>query len=205
MAVKLLLGPAAGLANVAAAAEQLLSPTNPLIAALEQVRSARHSKGLSPSLQLDSHRIWHEAVLASPSLAVCWNTFQSPGWVKEPQAQAAGATARSTIRPCLSEQAPCAHTYMTPIVGFPFVQTSLLCCAMALQEASVMASLRHPNVTQYLGVCLEPPCLLMEYCSRKSVDSILQAANENPLVSSITSAVVPVVGVLASNAGCRAR
>ncbi|GAB4815800.1 hypothetical protein N2152v2_002846 [Parachlorella kessleri] len=52
-----------------------------------------------------------------------------------------------------------------------------------LKEIRIMSSLRHPNVTQYLGVCLDPPCLLMEYCSRKSVDAILQAAHDNPLLA----------------------
>ncbi|GAB4815801.1 hypothetical protein N2152v2_002847 [Parachlorella kessleri] len=51
------------------------------------------------------------------------------------------------------------------------------------KEIRIMSSLRHPNVTQYLGVCLDPPCLLMEYCSRKSVDAILQAAHDNPLLA----------------------
>ncbi len=41
VAVKLLVGPAMSLASVAAAAEQLLSPTNPLVAALEQVSSTQ--------------------------------------------------------------------------------------------------------------------------------------------------------------------
>ena len=30
------------------------------------------------------------------------------------------------------------------------------------KEASIMARLRHPNVCQYLGACLDPPCLMME-------------------------------------------
>jgi len=48
---------------------------------------------------------------------------------------------------------------------------------LALQkEASIMASLRHPNCVQYLGCCLDPPSLVMEYCSRRSVDKILADA-----------------------------
>lgn len=48
---------------------------------------------------------------------------------------------------------------------------------LALQkEASIMASLRHPNCVQYLGCCLDPPALVMEYCSRRSVDKILADA-----------------------------
>ena len=52
---------------------------------------------------------------------------------------------------------------------------------MALQkEASIMASLRHPNCVQYLGCCIDPPALVMEFCSRKSVDKILQDARRDP-------------------------
>ena len=52
---------------------------------------------------------------------------------------------------------------------------------MALhKEASIMAALRHPNCVQYLGCCLDPPALVMEYCSRRSVDKILAEAREDP-------------------------
>lgn len=52
---------------------------------------------------------------------------------------------------------------------------------MALQkEASIMASLRHPNCVQYLGCCIDPPALVMEYCSRRSVDKILHEASNDP-------------------------
>jgi serine/threonine protein kinase len=51
----------------------------------------------------------------------------------------------------------------------------------ALQkEASIMASLRHPNVVQYIGACLDPPCLIMEHCPRKSLDCLLAAGAANP-------------------------
>lgn len=51
---------------------------------------------------------------------------------------------------------------------------------LALQkEASIMAGLRHPNCVQYLGCCLDPPALVMEYCSRRSVDKILAEANRD--------------------------
>lgn len=51
----------------------------------------------------------------------------------------------------------------------------------ALQrEASIMASLRHPNCIQYLGATLNPPALIMEYCSKRSVDTILAAAYLDP-------------------------
>ncbi len=51
----------------------------------------------------------------------------------------------------------------------------------ALQrEASIMAGLRHPNCIQYLGATLNPPALIMEYCSKRSVDTILAAAVNDP-------------------------
>ncbi|PSC74167.1 Serine threonine-kinase CTR1 [Micractinium conductrix] len=40
-------------------------------------------------------------------------------------------------------------------------------------EAANMSRLRHPNVCQYLGACEQPPCLVMEWCSRKSLDGVL--------------------------------
>ena len=45
-----------------------------------------------------------------------------------------------------------------------------------------MASLRHPNCCMYLGACVEPPCLIMEFCARKSVDAMLAAAHTDPKV-----------------------
>ena len=57
---------------------------------------------------------------------------------------------------------------------------------MALQkEASIMASLRHPNCVQYLGCCIDPPALVMEFCSRRSVDKILQDARNDPRAAAV--------------------
>jgi hypothetical protein len=51
----------------------------------------------------------------------------------------------------------------------------------ALQrEASIMAGLRHPNCIQYLGATLNPPALIMEYCSKRSVDTLLAGASTDP-------------------------
>ena len=30
------------------------------------------------------------------------------------------------------------------------------------KEAGIMAALRHPNVVMFLGVCLQPPCMVAE-------------------------------------------
>lgn len=47
------------------------------------------------------------------------------------------------------------------------------------REASVLASLRHPNVVLFMGVCLTSPddvCLVMEYCPRGSLDRLLHSS-----------------------------
>ena len=49
-----------------------------------------------------------------------------------------------------------------------------------LQEASMMAAMRHPNVVLYLGVCLDPPCVVTEYCARGSLNDVLKRALHNP-------------------------
>ena len=43
-----------------------------------------------------------------------------------------------------------------------------------------MAAIRHPNVVLFMGVCLEPACLVTEWCSRGSVFDILVKARKNP-------------------------
>ena len=48
-----------------------------------------------------------------------------------------------------------------------------------LQEASLLASLRHPNVVNFMGVCHEPPCIVTEFCSRGSLTSVLMAAKRD--------------------------
>jgi hypothetical protein len=34
------------------------------------------------------------------------------------------------------------------------------------KEAALMASLRHPSIVMYLGVCLDPPAVVTEWCAR---------------------------------------
>lgn len=45
------------------------------------------------------------------------------------------------------------------------------------KEAGLMASLRHPNVVLFLGVCSSPPAVVTEYCSRGSLLDVLRAAH----------------------------
>ncbi|KAG7668202.1 putative Serine/threonine-protein kinase CTR1 [Nannochloris sp. 'desiccata'] len=48
------------------------------------------------------------------------------------------------------------------------------------KESSLMASLRHPNVVGFLGVCLGPPCIVTEYCSRGSLTDVLRGGKSSP-------------------------
>jgi serine/threonine protein kinase len=51
----------------------------------------------------------------------------------------------------------------------------------ALQkEAGIMASVRHPNVISYLGVCAEPACIVTEYCSKGSLTDVLRRGRASP-------------------------
>ena len=43
-----------------------------------------------------------------------------------------------------------------------------------------MASLRHPNIVLQLGVCEQPPALVMEYASRRSIDELITSARSDP-------------------------
>jgi hypothetical protein len=47
-------------------------------------------------------------------------------------------------------------------------------------EASLMATLNHPNICRYLGACLEPPLMVLEYCANKSLDALLADGLVNP-------------------------
>jgi serine/threonine protein kinase len=49
-----------------------------------------------------------------------------------------------------------------------------------VQEAGVMASMRHPHIVSFMGVCTAPPAIVTEYCERGSLTSLLQAAKALP-------------------------
>lgn len=48
-----------------------------------------------------------------------------------------------------------------------------------------MSQLRHPCIVSYIGASLDPPALVMEYCSRGSVYSVLSAAREDPQAAAL--------------------
>ena len=58
-----------------------------------------------------------------------------------------------------------------------FFKSQLTC---GLQESTLLAALRHPNICQFLGVCPVPPCLVTEYCARGSLADLLRAARASP-------------------------
>jgi hypothetical protein len=43
-----------------------------------------------------------------------------------------------------------------------------------------MASLRHPNVVDFFGICVAPPCAVTEFCARGSLYDLLQEARSSP-------------------------
>ena len=43
-----------------------------------------------------------------------------------------------------------------------------------------MASLRHPNVLSFFGVCTLPPMVISEYCLRGSLSDVLREARGSP-------------------------
>ena len=46
-------------------------------------------------------------------------------------------------------------------------------------ESSLMADLRHPNIVMFMGLCLYPPMMVMEYCSRGSVFNAIHVDRTN--------------------------
>ncbi|KAL6785226.1 hypothetical protein ACKKBG_A02970 [Auxenochlorella protothecoides x Auxenochlorella symbiontica] len=48
------------------------------------------------------------------------------------------------------------------------------------KEAHMMASMRHPNVVGFLGLCTNPPCVASEYCARGSLTDVLRGAARSP-------------------------
>ncbi len=45
---------------------------------------------------------------------------------------------------------------------------------------SIMNSIRHPNVLNFMGMCMAPPCLVTEYCVHGSLYDILKEARVDP-------------------------
>lgn len=71
-----------------------------------------------------------------------------------------------------------------------------VCCGLPLcctAMASMSSHLGGPRVhwaccavCLYLGACLEPPCLVLEYCAKKSLFALLSAGRSDPRVSCLS-------------------
>ena len=48
------------------------------------------------------------------------------------------------------------------------------------QEAMLLASLRHPNIVAFMGICMDPPCIVTEICQKGSLTDVIRAARRDP-------------------------
>lgn len=53
-------------------------------------------------------------------------------------------------------------------------------CGAGVAQASILMSIRHPNIVLCMGVCLEPLQLVTEFCPRGSLSDCLLKARANP-------------------------
>ncbi|KAL0047223.1 hypothetical protein WJX82_010034 [Trebouxia sp. C0006] len=51
------------------------------------------------------------------------------------------------------------------------------------REVSIMSAIRHPNVVLFMGVCLDPPCMVTEFCARGSMFDVLAKARTSALLA----------------------
>ena len=47
----------------------------------------------------------------------------------------------------------------------------------------MMAAMRHPNVVLFLGICIESPAIITEYCARGSLYEVIQKWNKGKEVA----------------------
>ena len=52
--------------------------------------------------------------------------------------------------------------------------------ALNTLQIAIMSSIRHPNVVLFMGLCLEPPCMVSEFCARGSLYDVLKRARAKP-------------------------
>ena len=45
-----------------------------------------------------------------------------------------------------------------------------------MTQVSIMAAIRHPNVVMFMGLCLNPVCVVTEFCARGSLSDVIRKA-----------------------------
>lgn len=53
---------------------------------------------------------------------------------------------------------------------------------LAMQEARLLSSIRHPNIVQFMGLCTQPACIITEFCSRGSFTDVIREAKADPTI-----------------------
>lgn len=72
------------------------------------------------------------------------------------------------------------HTYTVKYDSMGGLDNHQCLQLTALLQVSIMASLRHPNVVMFMGLCLEPPCIVTQFCARGSLFDVLRKARTSP-------------------------
>ncbi|KAL4452237.1 hypothetical protein ABPG75_007899 [Micractinium tetrahymenae] len=165
-----------GVAGAASGGAASAAPSTSAAAALQKQRSSvttasRIDSGVSELWTVDFRELaiqkqigegsfgkvflakWRETTVAVKVLGSCGTTNTSPG-LDDEFPEAEGQNARS----------------------HPLYQS-------LQKEAAMMASLRHPSIVMYLGVCLDPPAVVTEYCARGSLNDVLKRARSSPLLA----------------------
>lgn len=80
-------------------------------------------------------------------------------------------TNRHHLHPPPNIGTTCAHTCVHVLMWM----RPHLCPQFFEREIEIMATIRHPNVVNFIGACHTPPnvCLVTEYCARGSLDHLL--------------------------------
>ena len=74
------------------------------------------------------------------------------------------------------------HT-LAALEAYPAEPAAATCCPgslFCLQEARLLASLRHPNIVQFMGLCTEPACIITELCAKGSLTDVIRSAKAAP-------------------------
>lgn len=118
-----------------------------------------------------------------PASSTMCHVFDMPGIVRSTQRQIMqGLTLRSTHVSCwLPKQQKLFMVVLHDNLLDKAAHVNWLHDDM--QEAGMMASMRHPNVVMYLGVCLQPPCVVTEYCARGSLNDVFKRARATPALA----------------------